>query len=181
MPDYLPASAKLLVSDAEIRAAIARLAGELNARFADESEAVVVLTVMNGALVFAGQLIPQLRFPIVCDYLHPTRYDEQNSAGEVVWKAKPSTSLVGRTVIVLDDILDQGVTAAAIKSFCEQGGARHISFAMMVAKPSFCRKIAFDADFIGLPIPDEFVFGMGMDYSGLYRNLPAIYCFCSDQ
>ena len=63
----------------------------------------------------------------------------------------------------------------------EQGGARHISFAMMVAKPSFCRKIAFDADFIGLPIPDEFVFGMGMDYSGLYRNLPAIYCFCSDQ
>lgn len=165
----------LLVDQAALECAFTRLADELNASFNHAADAVVVLTVMNGAMIFAGQLIPKLQFPVICDYLHATRYDSANKTGELSWKVRPSVELFGRNVIVLDDILDQGLTCAAIKAFCEAAGAAQVTFVVMVAKPNGCRSVSFEADFVGLSIPDHFVFGMGMDYSGLYRNLPAIY------
>ncbi|BFM11478.1 hypoxanthine-guanine phosphoribosyltransferase [Simiduia litorea] len=173
--DVVPVKAKLLVDESALQSAFERLANELNSRFMGEAEAVVLLTVMNGGMVFAGQLIPKLRFPLICDYLHATRYDSANKTGALDWKARPSVELAGRKVIVVDDILDQGVTCAAINAFCTGAGATQVVFVVMVAKPEACRKVAFEADLIGLSIPDQFVFGMGMDYSGLYRNLPAIY------
>lgn len=166
------AEADLVCSSTEVQAAIARIAGEIAPVLADAYP--LVLTVMGGGVVFAGQLLPQLIFPLECDYLHATRYGDVTVGTQLQWIVEPRTPVRGRTVLVLDDILDEGVTLAAIRSrLLEMGAARCLLAVLAIKETGRPKPVA--ADFVGLRLPDRFVFGCGMDAKGAWRNLPAIY------
>ena len=168
------AEADLLVSGEEVERAITRLAGEISDRLADANP--VVICVMNGGLIFAGQLLTQLRFPLQVDYVHATRYGNETMGAQLHWTVRPQLDLKGRTVLLLDDILDEGVTLAAIADYCSQQGAENILMAVLVEK-LHRRKVTpgMRADFTGLEVGDRFLFGFGLDYRGYWRNAPGIY------
>jgi len=161
------------VASAEtVQAALDRLAGEISEALAKDFP--LVLAVMGGAVVFAGQLLPRLGFPLEFDYLHVTRYRGNTQGGEMEWRVLPGQNVVGRNVLVLDDILDEGETLAAIRDKLINMGAARVWSAVLTDKANGLTK-PIRADFSGLSVPDRFVFGCGMDAYGLWRNLPAIY------
>jgi len=133
----------------------------------------LVLPVMGGAIVFAGQLLPRLVFPLEFDYLHVTRYRGKTQGGAIEWRVLPGQSVAGRTVLVLDDILDEGETLAAVRQKLLEMGAAKIYTAVLADK-QIPREKPIKADFVGLKVPNRFVFGCGMDAYGLWRNLPEI-------
>jgi hypoxanthine phosphoribosyltransferase len=176
MPDLEKAWAFLhnsdLVSSAEeVQAAIHRVADEIGRRIAGTYP--LVLAVMGGAVVFAGQILPRLRFPLDFDYIHASRYGSATLGANVDWRVTPPEGVRGRTVLVLDDILDGGETMHAIRERLLGLGARGFFSAVLVEKV-LPRKKPIAADFVGLTIPDRFVFGCGMDAKGFWRNLPEI-------
>lgn len=155
----------------EVQAAIRRLAGEIEQALKDRYP--LVLFVMGGAVVFAGQLLPLLRMPLDVDYIHVTRYGAAITGGGVEWRVEPPRSVKGRAVLVLDDILDGGQTLRAVRERLMELGAANFHCAVLVEK-MLRRERALCADFVGLRIPDRFVFGCGMDAKGYWRNLPEI-------
>jgi hypoxanthine phosphoribosyltransferase len=161
----------LVSGAAEVQAAIARLAAEIQARLGDRYP--LVLVVMGGAVVFAGQLLPQLRMPLDLDYIHASRYGAATKGGGIGWRVAPPAGVRGRAVLVLDDILDGGQTMAAIRDRLLELGANSFHCAVLVEKILKTSK-PIVADFVGLKIPDRFVFGCGMDAKGFWRNLPEI-------
>jgi hypoxanthine phosphoribosyltransferase len=169
---YLDESEELF-SAAQVDAAIAKVAGDVTQAMADSQP--LVLCVMSGATVFAGKLLPLLRFPLEFDYLQASRYQNSTSGGqEVVWKTLPGDNVRGRTVLLLDDILDEGHTLAAVSKKCLEAGAARILIAVLTEKDTGRAK-PIHADFVGLTVPDRYVFGCGMDVYGWWRNLPAIH------
>jgi hypoxanthine phosphoribosyltransferase len=164
--------AECIVPESDVQAALDRLAGEIAHALAEELP--LVLPVMGGAVVFAGQLLPKLKFPLEFDYLHVTRYRGKTYGGEIEWKVLPGQSVAGRHVLVLDDILDEGETLAAIRDKLLEMGAARVWSAVLTDKDNGLDK-PIRADFVGLDVPNRYVFGCGMDAYGLWRNLPAIY------
>jgi hypoxanthine phosphoribosyltransferase len=164
--------AERLISAEDVNLAVRRLAGEITARLSDAYP--LVLTVMNGALVFSGQLVPMLRFPLDLDYVHATRYGNATAGGKIAWQVPPPAGVRGRSVLVLDDILDGGETMHAIHDEILALGAEAFHCAVLVDKV-LRRAKPIRADFVGLEIADRFVFGCGMDAKGYWRNLPEIY------
>jgi hypoxanthine phosphoribosyltransferase len=165
--------ADLVVSAEQVAAAVDQLAESITAAF--ENANPVVLCVMNGALIPAGMLLQKLTFPLQIDYCHATRYGDDTHGGELIWTKTPSISMEDREVLVLDDILDEGVTLHAIAQQCLRTGASKVSTAVLVEKAHNRKSTDRKADFVGLEVADRFVFGAGMDYKGYWRNLPAIY------
>ena len=168
-----------LIHDAQaINTALDKLASDITAAVANDvyqPQPVIVVSVMNGGLILAGHLLPRLNFPLSVDFIHATRYRNQTSGGELEWKVQPHQSIQGRTLIVLDDILDEGYTLDAIvQAFTEQGAAKIIT-AVLCEKIHDRRKPGVRCDFIGLTVPDRYVFGFGMDYKGYHRNANGIY------
>jgi len=129
---------------------------------------------MGGGVVFTGQLLPLLHFPLEFDYIHVTRYRGTMHGGTVEWKVEPRRSLAGRVVLVVDDILDEGHTLAAIRERLLQQGATAF-YSAVFADKDIGRSKPIRADFIGVTVPDRYVFGFGMDVEGAWRNLPAVY------
>ena len=168
----LLAGADLIHSEQAVAAAVTRVAGEITAQLGETHP--LVLCVMSGGVPFAGQLITQLLFPLDFDYLHVTRYGQDTAGGALSWRAAPWTPVKGRTVLLLDDILDEGVTLAAISERMMQLGATACYTAVATDKENGKDK-PIRADFVALTVPDRFVFGYGMDVRGQWRNLPAIY------
>ena len=160
-----------LASAQEVQAAIRRLAGEIESALGERYP--LVLAVMGGAVVFAGQILPLLRFPLDFDYVHASRYGAATSGSAIQWRVRPPDLVKGRAVLVLDDILDHGETMAAIRGGLLQLGAASVHSAVLVEKKLDIKKPT-SADFVGLRIPDRFVFGCGMDAKGYWRNLPEI-------
>jgi hypoxanthine phosphoribosyltransferase len=164
--------ADLLCSAEESALAVRRVAGEIAARLADANP--LVLAVMGGAVVFTGQLLPQLAFPLDFDYLHVTRYGDVTTGGQLEWIVKPRSAVAGRVVLVVDDILDEGVTMAEVIRRLRQQGAREVLSAVFADK-NLGRAKPVAADFVGVHLPNRYVFGYGMDVKGAWRNLPAVY------
>jgi hypoxanthine phosphoribosyltransferase len=135
---------------------------------------LVVLCIMNGGLVTTGWLLPRLQMPLRVDYLHATRYRDKTSGGDLDWRVEPVNELAGQDVLIIDDILDEGYTLEAIIAFCHAQGARNVAAAVLVRK-QHQRGVLPDVDYIGLEVPDRYVFGAGMDYKGYWRNAPGIY------
>jgi hypoxanthine phosphoribosyltransferase len=135
----------------------------------------VVLAVMRGGAYTAVELSRRLRFPHEFDYVHVTRYRDGTRGAAIEWRVPPSASLAGRTVLIVDDILDRGRTLAALqRALAKLGVARQLTAVLVVKR--LRRSIARPAvDFAGLVVDDRFVFGCGMDYRGYWRELPAIY------
>ncbi len=165
-------AADLLCDEAQVRGAITRLAAEITARLKDKQP--LVLAVMGGSVFFAGNLLPLLRFPLEFDYVQASRYGKATSGGRIVWTVEPGDNVRGRTVLVLDDILDGGDTLAAILDRVKSVGAATV-FSAVLADKDIGRPKPASPDFVGLRIPNRYVFGCGMDVSGAWRNLPAIY------
>ncbi len=164
--------AELIHSAETVVAAVTRIATEISEKLSETNP--LLLCVMSGGVPFAGQLMTQLLFPLEFDYLHVTRYGQETFGGALSWRVTPSTSLEGRTVLVLDDILDEGLTLAAIVERVLASGAKACYTAVACDKDNGKIK-PLKADFVALSVPDRFVFGYGMDCRGHFRNLPAIY------
>ncbi len=169
--------ADLLHGRLEIEATLDRLGAEITDRLADSFP--VALCVMGGAVVFAGQLLPRLAFPLQFDYLHATRYRDGTRGGEIEWCALPRGEVQGRVVLLIDDILDEGHTLVAVKAKLLELGAERVEVAVLAEKQLDHPK-PISADYVGLMLPNRYVFGMGMDADGLWRNLPGIYALKED-
>ena len=165
-------TADLICSAEYVATSITRVAGEITAVLGERYP--VVLSVMGGAIVFAGQLLPQLRFPLDLDYIHVTRYRNTTRGHDVEWKVLPKADIRGRVVLVLDDILDEGRTLEAVRDKLLEMGVTKIYNAVLAVKDTGHAK-PIQADFAGINLPNRYVFGCGMDVKGLWRNLPEIY------
>jgi len=173
------ATADVVHDRAAIDRAIATMAERIHAAYANASgDPPLFLTVMHGGLPFAGQLALELGargLDVAFDYLHATRYRGETSGGELVWKHRPATPLRGRRVLLVDDIVDEGHTLAAVRAWCLAEGAADVRIAALAVKRHDRCVEGLCADYAGLDVPDRYVFGFGMDYHEQGRNLPAIY------
>jgi hypoxanthine phosphoribosyltransferase len=166
------AESDVLFGPEQVERAVARQAEEITAKLATEFP--VVLSVMGGAAVFTGQLLPRLAFPLEFGAIEVTRYNNDIQGREISWRLPPKDNVRGRTVLVVDDILDEGITLAAIRQTLLAMGAAHV-YAAVFADKDLGREKPVRADFVGVTVPNRYVFGFGMDAYGLWRNLPAIH------
>ena len=159
----------------QVRAAIGDMAQKISAQLQDSNP--LVLSLMSGAIVVAGKLLPRLDFHLQLDYIHATRYRNQTSGvQEVEWIVRPRHTLAGRTELIVDDILDEGITLHEVEDWCKREGATKVYTAVLVEKHHDRRQPpGYKADFVALDVPDRYVFGFGMDYKGYLRNAPGIY------
>lgn len=167
-------NAELLFNATEIEAAIAGMAAKINADMRHTNP--VVFTIMNGGLVIGGKLLTELSFPLEAGYMHATRYRNSLSGHSLEWKVAPMIDFTNRPVLIVDDILDEGHTLLEIVNYCRKHSASTVKTAVLVNK-QHTRKADpdFRADYVGLEIPDRYIFGYGMDYHGYWRNAPGIY------
>lgn len=164
--------AECIHSEQAISDAVNKMAREISEDLKDKDP--IVLCVMNGGLVPSGMLLSRCTFPLRLDYLHATRYGNETEGTELIWQRVQTLSLENETVLIIDDILDEGHTLDAIVQYCHANGAAQVLSAVLVIKDRQ-RDIEISADYVALSVPDRYVFGCGMDYKGYWRNLPAIY------
>ena len=164
--------AELLCPEELVQESLHKVARQINTALADTHP--LVLSVMGGAVVFTGQLLPLLDFPLDFDYVHVSRYGDLRHGGQMHWKVEPRENVRGRVVLVVDDILDEGHTLAALRQRVMELGAGKF-YSAVFADKRHGRAKPIHADFVGMELPDRFVFGYGMDIEGAWRNLPAIY------
>src|SRR4051794_18605476 len=165
-------SAELLVDARAVNAAVQRVAQEIAAKLGSANP--LVLSVMSGAIVFTGQLLPLLDFPLDVDYVHLTRYGDATVGGRIEWKRFPAEKMAGRTVLIVDDILDEGHTMLEIRRRVLEAGASRF-YSAVFADKALGRDKPIAADFVGITLPNRYVFGFGLDVKGAWRNLPAVY------
>ena len=173
----IESSADLLYSEVEVEAALDKMADNINLLLADRNP--LVLCVMNGGVVVTGKLMTRLNFPLTLDGINASRYRNQTSGGEIKWLLKPETVLKNRTILLVDDILDEGLTLDALYEYCRQQGASSIYSAVLINKKLGYKKPII-ADFIGLETEDRYLFGYGMDYKGYLRNAAGIFA-CKEE
>lgn len=173
---HVQGQAELLFTQAQIETALDQMAERINLLLYDRNP--LILCVMNGGIMTAGHLLTRLHFPLSLDAVNATRYGPNTTGSEIQWLLRPATPLVQRTVLIIDDILDQGITLEAIIDWCKEQNAQSIYTAVLVDKMLPHEK-PVTADFVALTVPDRYIFGFGMDYKGYLRNIPGIYA-CKD-
>ncbi len=164
--------ADMLHSEQVVESALDKMAADITQCLTESDP--IVLCVMNGGLIAAGKLLTKLDFPLRVDYLHATRYHGQTAAGELNWLKRNHLDIKEQNILIIDDILDEGITLKAIVDFCHEMGAASVHSAVVVEK-LHGRSNGFKADFVGLTVEDRYVFGYGMDYKGYLRNSPGIF------
>jgi hypoxanthine phosphoribosyltransferase len=173
--EILDKSTVILTSD-ELYSQIKRIAREIDKEIVGDIP--VFLTVMNGGIFFAAELLKQLKSPFLVDYVHASRYrGETFGSSNITWYHKPSPDAIkGKTVYIIDDILDEGYTLVEIKKFLLQSGVKSCKIVVLVDKDLGHAK-PLTADYIGISAPNRYLFGFGLDIYGLYRQLPDIYAY----
>jgi hypoxanthine phosphoribosyltransferase len=173
-PDYdaIAVRAELLVPPQALEQALDRMAGEIAAALQDKDP--LVLCVVTGGIVVVGRLLPRLRFPLRLDYVHATRYQGTTRGGDLHWLHRPSAAIRGEHVLVVDDILDEGVTLDRVVCACREDGALSVHSAVLVEKER-ARSVAIAADFVGVRVPDRYLIGYGLDYHSYFRNADGIF------
>ncbi len=173
------ARADCIHSRAVLDAAILRMGAEISHDYSigDHAggERLLFLTLMHGGMIFAAHLAVALTIDVELDYLHATRYRGQTSGGELRWIKPPQVSLKDRRMLLVDDILDEGKTLLAVRDYCQAAGAAEVRVAVLCEKAHARRVPGIAGDYVGVTVPDRYVFGFGMDYHEQGRNLPAIY------
>lgn len=173
------AKADCLHTKAQVEAALDRLAHDISEKLANSNPIFLCLVV--GGIVPLGNLLPRLDFPLEVDYVHATRYRSTTRGGELHWKAAPTRALADRTVVVVDDILDGGLTLAAILEYCHEQKAKEVYSVVLVDKEHVREPGGLaQADFTGLRVPDRYVFGYGMDYKEYLRNAPGVFAVAAE-
>ena len=168
-------AAECLFTFEDITRALDRMASAITAML--HQERPLILCVMTGALMVTSHLLARLPFLLEVDYIHATRYGLALTGGDLTWLARPHSMLTERTVLIVDDIMDGGLTLAAIVEDCYKMGARAAYTAVLINKlRQREQQVTISPDFIGLETADpRYFFGFGLDYEGYGRNLPAIY------
>ena len=156
----------------QIESAIDSMAESITKDLGDKNP--LLLCVMTGGLITTGDLLLRLDFPLHYDYIHATRYSGKTRGSDLNWISRPHTSLKDRHVLIVDDILDEGITLQELVLYCEEEQVSSVRTAVLVNK-LHDRKHFSDADYVGLTVEDRYVFGYGMDYKGYLRNVPGIY------
>jgi len=165
-------TAELIHDEDIMESTYAQIAGQISETLSDSRP--LLLPVMMGGLYLCGQLMSRLDFPLEIDYVHATRYRDKLQGDVLHWPVEPSNKIAGRTVLLIDDILDQGITLSSIAERVKEAGALDVLSAVLTCKQC-SREQNVDVTFRGVDVPDRYVFGCGMDYKGYWRNLPAIY------
>jgi hypoxanthine phosphoribosyltransferase len=163
---------RVLVSERELAAAVEALAVELRRDFGDRNPVLVVA--LTGAVVFLADLMRRLDFPLTVDSVAVSSYEDgAESSGQLVWRKGPSVDLAGRAVVIVEDIVDTGLTLARLRTALAELGATDVATAVLLNKPAR-RQVAVPVEYVGLDIEDEFVVGYGLDYAQRFRNLPYV-------
>jgi hypoxanthine phosphoribosyltransferase len=170
-PDLLLANSTLLYSTEQVDFAIDALAVTINQQF--KNTELVLMCVMTGGLYFSGKLLSKLTMPVELDYVQANRYQKHLTGGELVWSKPPSLDIQQKIVLLVDDILDEGITLNAVHNKCLELGAKQVMTAVLADKQNQLKK-PIQADFVALTVPNLFVFGCGMDAHGWWRNLSEI-------
>ena len=161
---------EVVFSEKQVTKAVDQLAVRLSARL--ESLAPTLVCMMNGGLVLSAALLQRLHMPVRFDYIHLSRYRNEARGGEIEWLVRPRASLKGRTVLLVDDICDQGLSLAAAVSEIRATRAKEVVTAVLVQRRGGSTR--YSADFAALECGEGFLVGWGMDYEGLERNDRAI-------
>lgn len=172
-------NAEVLISEEEIHQAIDTVAFDIEA--ATNNHVPVFLCVMKGGAMFTSALMQRIKTPMILDYVHVDRYRNQTKGSSIHWHKEPDTSLNGRVVVIIDDILDEGYTLQELIAYCEAKGAQKVLSAVLLKKKLAHKPTDVDADFVGLEVDDYYVFGWGMDYKGYLRNQSCIYAIADDK
>ena len=163
---------RVLLSEDEIREKVRELGGKITADYKNSN--LMLVTVLKGAVVFLADLMRQIDVPAEIDFMVVSSYGSGVKSSGVVKLVKDlDVPLAGKDILIVEDILDSGLTLSYIKELLESRGPRSIRIATLLDKPSR-RKVDLQADYIGFSVPDEFVIGYGLDYDEKYRNLPYI-------
>jgi hypoxanthine phosphoribosyltransferase len=169
----LPAS-HVVFDHEEISRTIDEMAGAINERCRDGKW--IAMCVMNGGLMFTSELMKRLGVAMQLDSISVSRYHNTMSGKELKWHAYPALSIAGESILLLDDIFDEGHTLAALSAYFLDAGAREVLTAVLIDKDHDRKVAGFKPDFVGLTCEDAYVFGFGMDVEGYFRNLPDIRC-----
>lgn len=167
--DKIESESRQLFSKEDVEKALDEMAVQINEKLS-ETNPIILCTVIGG-IIPTGLLLPRLNFPLQLDYIHATRYRGETKGGHLHWVKQPEMDLVDRTVLIIDDILDEGHTLEAIIDYCEAEGAKQILTAVLIEKNLPKRPGLQKADFTGLVADNEYLVGYGMDYNGYLRNL----------
>lgn len=171
--------AKLVISKEQLDAVVNKLAQEVTQAL--QSKNPIIMTLMKGGLFTTSELCLCLNFPLQMDYIHATRYEGNVTGASVKWRKEPCMNLKGRVVLLIDDILDGGLTLAQTQKYCKEKGASEVYTLALLDKPEARLPGGLEkADFTGLNIPNEYVFGYGLDYHDYLRNVAGIYAVASE-
>ncbi len=165
---------KTLFNSAQIRAAVNRIACEISSDYQDKNP--VLISVLKGSFIFLADLVRHLEFQLEVDFVNLSSYgDGTQSCGAVSMDRCYTANLTGRHVLVVDDIVDTGLTLHFLLDHIREDKPASLKLCALLDKPSR-RKLPVKVDYHGFEIPDSFVVGYGLDYAQKYRNLPDIRC-----
>jgi hypoxanthine phosphoribosyltransferase len=163
-----------LYSAEEVHQAIDKVADEMTTALQEKNP--VLLCVLVGGIMPMGYLLDRFDFPLQVDYVHATRYNNSTRGNTLEWIARPRTDLTNRCVVIIDDVLDGGVTLAEVVKWCEAQGAQEVlTMALIDKKAARVSGGLEKVDFTALSTEDHYLFGFGLDYKGYLRNAPGIY------
>ena len=172
-PHTILSNSRVLFDRAQVETAVQKMADEINEHYGEEP--IILITVLTGAIIPAAWLVTKLKMPVQMDFVHATRYRGGLYGAELEYRVPPRLDLEGKNVLIVDDIFDEGNTLAAIKGSVEKREAGTVKMAAMVRKDHE-RGLPRDyVDFIGMDVPDVYVFGCGMDAYEEWRHLDEIW------
>lgn len=172
--EHIAAKAQKLCSRSDVDTALDKMANEITEKLHDKNP--IFICVLNGAIIPMGHLMTRLDFPLQMDYIHATRYRGKIRGSDLKILAHPTSSLKGRTVVLVEDIIDTGVTLKKVVDYCYSKGAERVYTATLVDKyQARSAEGLGKADFVGLEIPTKFVVGFGLDYEEYFRNMDGIH------
>jgi len=164
--------AKVLYQESTILSRLDEMARAITSDYRDKE--LTVVAILNGSFIFVADLLRRVPLPLQVDCLSVSSYHGTKTTGEVNFRQTQLPNVAGRHVLLLDDILDSGLTLAAVKAkFLTEGDPASVRACVLLRK-NVARSSPVDADYIGFDIPDEFVVGYGLDYNERYRNLSYI-------
>jgi hypoxanthine phosphoribosyltransferase len=163
---------KPFITAKQIDEAVKKVAERINSDLKDESP--VFLVVLNGSFMFASDLLKEVSIPCEITFIKVASYHGTSSSGSVSELIGLTEDLSGRTVVIVEDIVDTGVTLEKLVAILTRKNVKQIKVAAALLKPESYKK-EFKVDYVGLEIGNDFVVGYGLDYDGLGRNLKEIY------
>ena len=172
-------NSECLVSSLEVAAAYERLAAQINLHYAGMN--AIVMVVMNGGLIPAGQLLTHLTFYHRMSYIHATRYRDNEGTNELCWKFKPDVNIEGEHILLIDDIFDEGITLKAVVEELKKENPASLKCCVLLNKIHERKVTDFNVDFVGLEVADRYVYGCRMDFHGYLRHMPGIYAIKEDK